>query len=112
MARKTKEPLEKQSFEALMQRLEEVVGRLEGSQLSLEESLDALEEGMALARAGEARLLDAEKRVEVLLSSPDAKAAPRAVPLDAIGAAAAETSGGTEAASGETTVSGGGVSHD
>ena len=72
MARETaKRSPSKQSYEALMARLEEVVGRLEGGGLSLEESLAAFEEGVGLVRAGEARLDEAEKKVERLLSGPD-----------------------------------------
>lgn len=72
MARKpTKEQLDRQSYETLMQRLEDVVGRLEGGGLSLEDSLAAFEEGVALVRAGECRLSEAEKKVEMLLSTPD-----------------------------------------
>lgn len=72
MARETaKKSANKQSYEALMARLEEVVDRLEGGGLSLEESLAAFEEGVGLVRAGEARLDEAEKKVEQLLAGPD-----------------------------------------
>lgn len=76
MARETaKKSVNKQSYEALMARLEEVVDRLESGRLSLEESLAAFEEGVGLVRAGEARLDEAEKKVEILLAGPDDKPA-------------------------------------
>jgi exodeoxyribonuclease VII small subunit len=61
---------EQPGYEEIIGRLEEVVRRLEGGNLPLEESLKAFEEGIGLVRAGEARLVEAEKRVEVLLSGP------------------------------------------
>ncbi len=62
----------------LVQRLEEVVKRLEGGELSLEESLKAFEEGVGLVRRGEKLLNAAEKRIEQLL---DEEGEPKAVPL-------------------------------
>ena len=94
MARKTKEQLEKQSFESLIQRLEEVVSRLESGGLSLEESLAAFEEGVSLVRAGESRLAEAEKKVEILTASPDGTVSAEPVFLDAADAAA-DSEGGT-----------------
>lgn len=54
-------------YEEIVQRLSRVVERLEGGGLSLEESIAAFEEGITLARAGAAKLEEAEKKVEVLL---------------------------------------------
>ena len=56
-------------YEELVQRLARIVERLEGGGLSLEESITAFEEGMKLARAGSARLDEAERRVEILLEN-------------------------------------------
>jgi exodeoxyribonuclease VII small subunit len=56
-------------FDAVLQRLREVVERLEGGNLSLEESLRVYEEGVGLARRGHELLDRAEKRVELLVSS-------------------------------------------
>ncbi|HCF60741.1 MAG TPA: exodeoxyribonuclease VII small subunit [Myxococcales bacterium] len=61
---------EELGYEQIIERLEEVVRRLEGGNLSLEESLEAFEEGIGLVRCGEARLNQAEKRVEQLLATP------------------------------------------
>ena len=58
---------EETRYEEIVQRLAKVVERLEGGGLSLEESIAAFEEGIKLARAGAAKLEEAERKVEVLL---------------------------------------------
>jgi exodeoxyribonuclease VII small subunit len=58
---------EEQRYEEIVQRLGKVVERLEGGGLSLEESIAQFEEGIKLARAGAAKLEEAERKVEVLL---------------------------------------------
>ena len=60
-------PSEEARYEEIVQRLSKVVERLEGGGLSLEESIAAFEEGIKLARAGAAKLEEAERKVEVLL---------------------------------------------
>jgi exodeoxyribonuclease VII small subunit len=55
------------SYADVVGRLEEVVKRLEGGELSLEESLKAFEEGIGLVKRGESLLTSAEKRIEQLL---------------------------------------------
>jgi exodeoxyribonuclease VII small subunit len=55
-------------FEATLERLHQIVERLEGGELDLEESLRLFEEGVRLSRASQARLNSAEKRVEELLA--------------------------------------------
>ncbi|MBI5545592.1 MAG: exodeoxyribonuclease VII small subunit [Deltaproteobacteria bacterium] len=69
-------------YEEVIGRLEEIVQRLEAGNLPLEESLKAFEEGVGLVRLGEAKLNEAEKRVEQLLSTPQGD---RAVPLEEAG---------------------------
>lgn len=63
------------SFEAVMEELQAVVGRLEEGELSLEQSLEAFELGVKLSREGSRRLEEAERRVDALLAneagSPD-----------------------------------------
>lgn len=59
---------EKPSFESSVQRLGQIVERLEQGELPLEESLALFEEGVRLARASQAQLDRAEKRVEELLT--------------------------------------------
>ena len=56
-------------YEEIVQRLAKVVERLEGGGLSLEESISAFEEGIRLARAGAAKLEEAERKVELLLEN-------------------------------------------
>ena len=56
-----------EKYEDIVARLAKVVERLEGGGLSLEESIAAFEEGIKLARAGAAKLEEAERKVEVLL---------------------------------------------
>ena len=57
------------SFEQILERLGHVVDKLEGGDIPLESSLTLFEEGVRLSRAGARRLDDAERRIEVLLSS-------------------------------------------
>jgi exodeoxyribonuclease VII small subunit len=56
------------SFEDSIRRLGEIVEALENGELPLEDSLRLFEEGVKLARASQAKLDGAEKRVEELLS--------------------------------------------
>jgi exodeoxyribonuclease VII small subunit len=57
-----------QSFESSLERLHEIVLRLESGELDLEASLVLFEEGVRLSRASQARLNSAEKRIEELLA--------------------------------------------
>ena len=54
-------------FETALARLEEIVAELESGELELEQSLKLFEEGVKLARICNARLEQAERKVEVLL---------------------------------------------
>ena len=65
-----------EKYEEIVARLARIVERLESGGLSLEESFQAFEQGVGLARAGAARLDEAERRVEVLLDGE------RTAPLD------------------------------
>jgi len=60
-----------EKFETSLKRLEEVVKKLEGGELSLEESLKAFEEGVRHAGFCARKLDEAEKRVELLLKQKD-----------------------------------------
>jgi exodeoxyribonuclease VII small subunit len=77
-------PPDEPGFDEVLDRLRQVVERLEGGKLSLEESLEAYEEGVALARRGHSLLDRAEKRVEVLVraGSGGIEVSPFAVPAD------------------------------
>ncbi len=63
------------SFEAEYRKLEEILGRLEGGELSLDESLAEYERGVAALRACRGLLERAERRIEEL--SPSDAPAPR-----------------------------------
>ena len=56
-------PVAEMSFEQALAELETIVGKLEGSQVSLEESIRLYERGEALKKHCEARLKAAEEKV-------------------------------------------------
>jgi len=60
-------------FEAALSRLEEIVSELESGELGLEQSLKLFEEGVKLARVCNARLEEAERKVDVLLKDKNGK---------------------------------------
>ncbi len=60
-----------EKFETALKKLEEVVRRLEGGELSLDDSLKAFEEGVKLAGFCSKKLNEAEKRVEILIKQKD-----------------------------------------
>lgn len=67
------EALDELSFEALVERLEDTVNRLEGDQLSLDAALATYQEGVRLARAGHGRLAAAERRLEELVGKDETR---------------------------------------
>ena len=69
------EPQRKGDFEKSLARLEEVVKRLENTELSLDEAMNLFEEGMKLSRECQKQLEEAEGRVEILLKKADGKIA-------------------------------------
>lgn len=58
----------KVSFEDSMKKLEDVVGRLEGEEVSLEESLKLFEQGVKLMRFCHLRLSEVEEKVQTLVA--------------------------------------------
>ena len=58
--------MQKGKFEVALARLEETVRKLEEGEVPLEDSLKAYEEGMKLVKLCEARLNEAQKKVEIL----------------------------------------------
>ena len=60
-----------ETYDAIVVRLERVVGELESGQLSLEQSIEKFAEGVRLARDASRKLDDAERRVELLVRSVD-----------------------------------------
>jgi len=61
----------KEKFEEALERLEDIVRKMEAGDMTLEESLKAFEEGIKLARLCSRRLDDAERRVEILLKQEE-----------------------------------------
>jgi exodeoxyribonuclease VII small subunit len=57
----------KERFEDALEKLEKIVSKLEGGEISLEESLKLFEEGIRLSRFCSQKLEEAEKKVEILL---------------------------------------------
>jgi len=58
----------KASFENSMKKLETVVSKLEGDEVSLEESLKLFEEGVKLMRFCHMRLNEIEEKVQILVT--------------------------------------------
>lgn len=69
------------SFEAALAQLETVVRKLETGEASLEDSIRLYQEGVALQRRCEAKLADAEARIEAIRLGADG--APQTTPFAA-----------------------------
>jgi len=63
---------EKDSFESSLEKLEEIVGKLEEPDLPLDKSLKLFEDGIKQARFCESRLGEAEGKVEKLIQDNEA----------------------------------------
>src|SRR5205809_2831556 len=59
------------SFEQAIQRLEKIVGDMEGAELPLEDVLKKYEEGTRLVRFCSQKLEEAEKKIEILTKKAD-----------------------------------------
>ena len=59
------------SFEQVLSKLERVVAELGRGETPLEQAVALFEEGVRLSKIGASRLDEAERRVELLLSSSD-----------------------------------------
>lgn len=68
------------NFEAALKQLEEIVQKLEKGQVDLEDSIAIYERGTALKAHCEAKLRDAEARIEKIVITPSGKAT--SVPFD------------------------------
>lgn len=75
-------------FASTVERLEQLVERLESGELSLEGSLAAFEQGVRLTRDAQRRLDEAELRVRTLIERPDG-----GIDLDPFSTPAAEDDG-------------------
>lgn len=65
-------------FSDALAELESIVSALEGGQLQLEESIARYERGVALLRACQTRLMEAEQRVTMLMGDLEQDDAPDA----------------------------------
>jgi len=68
------DPAANLSFEAALKRLEEIVRQLESGEAPLDEAIKLYEEGDRLKRQCEARLKDAQMRIEQIQFDRDGKA--------------------------------------
>jgi exodeoxyribonuclease VII small subunit len=59
----------KDKFEDALNRLEEIVHKMEAGDLSLDESLKAFEEGIKLIRLCTRKLEEAERRIDLLMKN-------------------------------------------
>ena len=71
----TEKPIGKLSFEEALSALEQVVSQLEGGQVPLEQSIALYERGDALKKHCEAKLGEAELKVEKIVAGGDGGAA-------------------------------------
>ena len=62
---------EEPKFEEALRQLEEIVGKLENGELSLEESMTAFEQGIRLCQLCNAKLTEAERKIEQLTKTAD-----------------------------------------
>ena len=62
--------IKKTSFEESINRLEELVDKMESGESSLEQNLEWFEEGMDLIKTCQTHLVDADKRVQELIKPP------------------------------------------
>jgi len=70
-ARKNDKVEEKVSFEKALERLEEIVGEMEGGSISLDKMIASFEEGQALLKFCTQKLNEVEKKIEVLVKKGD-----------------------------------------
>ncbi|MCW9088600.1 MAG: exodeoxyribonuclease VII small subunit [Gammaproteobacteria bacterium] len=71
MAKKTSDSETQLDFEASLKELEELVEKMEQGDLTLEQSLKDFEHGVALTRACQQALREAEQKVQILADKSD-----------------------------------------
>jgi exodeoxyribonuclease VII small subunit len=78
-----KKDLEKKKFEDALEELENVVEQLESGDLSLDNSLATFEKGVRLVKFCNQKLIEVEKKIELLVKERDGKL--QLTPLDDLG---------------------------
>ncbi len=63
--------LKVKDFESALKSLEEIVTKLESGDLTLDKSLELFEEGVGISRFCNAKLAEAERKVEILTKSAE-----------------------------------------
>lgn len=63
--------MESKEFEKSLQKLEEIVKKIEGGDLSLDDSLKLYEDGVRLVKLCQTRLEEAEKKIEIVSKGQD-----------------------------------------
>ncbi|KQC10426.1 MAG: exodeoxyribonuclease VII small subunit [Smithella sp. SDB] len=61
----------KEKFEDALEKLEDIVRKMEAGDIPLEEALKSFEEGVRLIRFCSAKLEETQRRVEILLGNED-----------------------------------------
>lgn len=75
---------EKPGFDHVLDRLRQIVARLEQGNLPLEQALHSFEEGVALSRSASAILDAAELRVEALVRGEDGNDVAKPIPASSL----------------------------
>lgn len=78
----TAAPIEKMSFEAALEELQKIVSDLESGKTTLEKSITAYERGVALKSHCEARLRDAQSKIEKIVVAADGSLSTTALDKD------------------------------
>mgnify|MGYP001121887561 CR=1 FL=1 len=71
--RQSKKPVPTKSFEERLKRLEEISSGMKEGGIPLEEAVNRFEEGIRLAASLEKDLSRIERRIEILVNSPEAE---------------------------------------
>jgi exodeoxyribonuclease VII small subunit len=66
-----KEKIAKEKFENALDKLEDIVRKMEAGDMTLEESMKSFEEGIRLIRFCSSKLEETQRRVEMLLGKED-----------------------------------------
>jgi exodeoxyribonuclease VII small subunit len=74
------------SFGSALTELDQIVAALEGGQLELEDSLERYERGVALLRALQAKLADAQQKVTMLVGELESESGAEEAPQSAASA--------------------------